>query len=372
MLVNIGQFFLSISILVVLHELGHFTTAKWFKTKVEKFYVFVNFVLGIFLFSMILFKWGESYVDNNSLPYGIAVSEIGAKLGLNDGDKILKVGDRVFDKFNSGILAKELVINQAATIEVIRLGENHTINVNKEAVLELTKEENKKQDLISIRRPYEIGEVYKDSPAEKAGLKVGDEIVNMGGVHLPFAHMFENAMRKVKVPSVILSVKRQGGNINLKVQLDEEGKMGIRPMPITNYVKLERQKYDFGESVIGGWDKSWTFLSDQAKAFGLMASGKIRAKDSLGGPISIGKMFGPVWDWQRFWTLTASLSILLGFLNLLPIPALDGGYVMFLLWETITGRKVSDNVMEKATMVGFLLLMILMIYAFGLDISKLF
>jgi regulator of sigma E protease len=140
----------------------------------------------------------------------------------------------------------------------------------------------------------------------------------------------------------------------------------------SKFYEYKKESYSLGESIPKGLNLSWVFLADQLKAFGQMFKGNIEVKESLGSFITIGKMFGTEWDWRRFWYMTASLSILLGFLNLLPIPALDGGYVMFLLFESITGIKVPDRVMEIATFVGFLILIILMIYALGLDISRLF
>lgn len=436
------QFLLSLSILVVLHELGHFSAAKWFKTKVEKFYLFfnpgfslvkkqigeteygigwlplggyvkiagmidesfdteqmakepqpwefrskpawqrliimlggvvVNFILGIFLFGMILFIWGEQYIPSDSVKHGITVSELGQELGLRDGDMLLKIGDKDFEKFNPRELTRALVIDRPDKILVARNGAQLPLSVNDEFISKLTMYENKDETLFYARTPYVIDEVTADSPGDRSGIQKGDRVMGVDGEPSLWSHEFIKAMDSKEASSAIkLDVERNGEMRTLDINLDENAKIGILPMGLENYVRFENQKYSLGESVPAGWNRSWNFLTDQIKAFGQMFSGKIKAKDSLGSFITIGKMFGSEWQWERFWTMTASLSILLGFLNLLPIPALDGGYVMFLLVETITGKKIPDKFMEIATMAGFLLLMVLMVYALGLDISRLF
>ncbi len=436
------QFLLSLSILVVLHELGHFSAAKWFKTKVEKFYLFfnpgfslvkkqigeteygigwlplggyvkiagmidesfdteqmakepqpwefrskpawqrliimlggviVNFILGIFLFAMILFIWGEEYIPSDSVKHGITVSELGQELGLRDGDMLLKIGENNFDKFNPRELTRALVIDRPENILVSRNGAQLPITVNDAFISKLTMYENKDESLFYPRTPYVIDEVTPDSPGDRAGIKKGDRVMGVDGEPALWSHEFMKAMDSKEASSSIkLDVERKGELKTLDIKLDENAKIGILPMGLENYVRFEKEKYSVGRAIPAGWNRSWNFLTDQMKAFGQMFSGKIKAKDSLGSFITIGKMFGSEWKWERFWTMTASLSILLGFLNLLPIPALDGGYVMFLLVETITGKKIPDKFMEIATMAGFLLLMVLMIYALGLDISRLF
>jgi len=460
MIITVLQFFLSLSILVVLHELGHFVTAKWFKTKVEKFYlffnpgfslfkkqigeteygvgwlplggyvkiagmidesfdteqmkqepqpwefrskpawqrliimvggVFVNAVLGVFLFTVILFTWGSEYILNNDIQEGISVSETGYALGLRDGDTILKVGDKDFERFSSGALNKELILNRAQTITFQREGVEKTINVDQEIVNDLTKYENRNVQVVGIRHPYILSVITEEGGAKKAGLLKGDKIMGVNGEATPYAHQFLKAMSVFHVPkvgllkqlfgktelkkdlpaSVDIQVLRNDALINFSVPMDK-GKIGVHPEGLGNFVPINIQEYNLSEATIAGWDKSVSFIADQLNAFGQMFQGKIKTKDSLGSFITIGGMFGTTWNWQRFWSMTATLSLLLGFLNLLPIPALDGGYVMFLIFESITGIKVPDRVMEMATFAGFILLMILMIYAFGLDISRLF
>ena len=460
MWVTIAQFLLSLSILIVLHELGHFGAAKWFKTRVEKFYLFfnpgfslfkvqkgeteygigwlplggyvkisgmidesfdkeqmkeepkpyefrskpawqrliimvggvtVNFILGIVLFAMILFVWGEMYIPNENVTEGIAVSEMAHEMGLRDGDKIISVGDKEFDQFRSGVLTKEIIINQADVIKVNRDGEEINIPVDAKYIKELTKFKNRNQQLIYLKYPAVVSYFDESSPAnaEDNGIMIGDRIIAVNGEPVEYAHSFQKELLKKEGENTEFTLKRGEDTLQLTYPTLFDGKRSLiqklrgKEVPkkrrigfwiddSTEFYDYEKQSYSLLQSIPKGLDLSWVFLTDQLKAFGQMFKGNIEVNESLGSFITIGKMFGTDWDWRRFWYMTASLSILLGFLNLLPIPALDGGYVMFLIFESITGIKVPDRVMEIATFVGFLLLIVLMIYALGLDISRLF
>ena len=441
MWITVAQFFLSLSILVILHEWGHFSAAKWFKTRVEKFYLFfnpgfslfkfqkgeteygigwlpfggyvkiagmidesfdkeqmqgepqpwefrskpawqrliimvggvtVNFILGIVIFSMLFWVYGESYIPNDSLPNGVAVDSTGYELGLRDGDQILQVGELTLDKFSGGLITKEIVINEAKSIKVLRDGQEREVQVSEEIRQSLTKYDNRNVRLVAPRLPYVIGAFTKKSIGKEAGLEKGDRIISINDEPIQYAHEFVRSFDNFKGDAISMGVLRGTDTVGVNITLGEDRKIGIDAYPVSHFIDLKKEKYTFLASIPAGWNKSWTFLTDQIKAFGQMFSGKIKAKDSLGSFITIGKMFGTNWNWERFWSMTAMLSILLGFINLLPIPALDGGYVMFLLFESITGIKVPDRVMEIANLIGFALLIILMIYALGLDISRLF
>ncbi len=461
MWVTIAQFILSLSILIVLHELGHFSAAKWFKTRVEKFYLFfnpwfslfkvqkgeteygigwlplggyvkisgmidesfdseqmkgepqpwefrskpawqrliimvggvtVNFILGIFLFAMVFWIWGEKYLPTDRLPTGVAVSEMGYEIGLRDGDHIKKIGDKVFDRFNAGLLNKEIIINGAKTIEVLRGGNPVTIDIDPKYSSILSKYENKDKRLVYLNYMAQVGALAKDSPADAAGagLKVGDKILRVNGEKTPYVKDVIDAIVDTTYgDETSLFVLRSSDTLTVTYKTMHEAKrsliqklvgkkaekkrrIGFDFAPESSFFKFETEKFGLGAACAKGWNESWGFLGDQVRAFGQMFSGKIKAKDSLGSFITIGKLFGTDWDWKRFWRMTAMLSILLGFFNLLPIPALDGGYVMFLLWESITGIKVPDSVMEKTTMIGFFVLIALMVYALGLDILRQF
>lgn len=441
-LIIIFQLLTSLSILVLLHEGGHFITAKWFKTKVEKFYLFfnpwfelfkfkkgeteygigwlpfggyvkiagmidesfdkdqmkgevqpwefrakpawqrliimlggiiVNVILGIVIFIFIVWLYGSSYIKADSVTEGIYVDSLGYELGLRDGDKILSVGDVAFEKFDRGVLVKEIVINQADNIEVEREGINVNLPVDPKFVGELAKHDNKDMVIFGPRVPFEIGVVSDDSPAAKAGILEGDKIIAVNDSVSRFMHEVRSLLKNKANQTVSVAVVRdQTDTLQLAAAIGEDGMLGIAPMPLSEYFDVYTEKYSFAESIPLGVQRSYNFIADQVKAFGMIFAGKIKAKDSLGSVISIGKMFGTEWDWLRFWNITAMLSLLLAFLNLLPIPGLDGGHVLFVLWEIITGRKPSDKFLEYATMVGFILLIGLMIFALGLDILRLF
>jgi len=460
MWITIAQFILSLSILIVLHELGHFGTAKWFKTRVEKFYLFfnpwfslfkfqkgeteygigwlplggyvkisgmidesmdkeqmlqepqpwefrskpawqrliimiggvtVNFILGIFLYAMLFWIWGEKFLPNDSVTEGIAVEKMGEEMGLRDGDKILKIGEIPYTKFNPGSLNKALIINSASTLEVERNGRTKVINIDPKYAKELSKYENRNQRLFQLKFPAQVSSIDKTSPAKagEAGIMENDIILSVNGVNTPYYFQFENEILSGDLEYTDLRIKRGDDTvmINYKTlhagrrslmqklfgkEAERSRRIGMSLHGASNYYKFETEEFGLGAAIPKGWNEAWVFLTDQVSAFGKMFTGQINPKDSLGSFITIGKLFGTNWDWQRFWRMTAMLSILLGFFNLLPIPALDGGYVMFLLFESITGIKVPDRVMEITTMVGFFILIGLMIFALGLDISRLF
>ena len=441
-LIIIFQLLTSLSILVLLHEGGHFLAAKWFKTKVEKFYLFfnpwftlfkfkkgeteyglgwlpfggyvkiagmidesfdkeqlkgevqewefrakpawqrliimlggiiVNVILGIVIFVFIVWLYGSSFVLNDSVKDGIYVDSLGYELGLRDGDKILEVGDAPFVKFDRGLLVKEIVINQAKNIVVEREQTRVDIPVDPKFVGELAKHDNKDMIIFGPRMPFDIGQITAGSPAELSGLQLHDQIISVNEQPARFVHEVRGLLKNKANQTVTLTaVREQNDTLQVTASIGESGLLGVAPSAPSDYFEVQTEKYSFIESVPKGITKSYSFISDQIKAFGMIFSGKIKAKDSLGSVISIGKMFGTEWEWLRFWNITAMLSLLLAFLNLLPIPGLDGGHVLFVLWEMITGRKPSDKFLEYATMVGFILLVALMIFALGLDILRLF
>jgi regulator of sigma E protease len=432
------QLILSLSILVVLHELGHYLPAKWFKTRVEKFYLFfdpyfslfkkkigdtewgigwipfggyvkisgmidesmdkeqmklppqpwefrskkawqrliimiggvtVNFFLGLLIFAGMIYYWGETYIKTDDVKYGMVVDSLGMELGLQDGDKVLSAGGVPVVKFNAGVVAKEIIINEAKEIIVDRNGQQVTLNVPPTLVAELTKFENKGKSLFYPRIPMNIMEVSQDGPAAKSGLKPGMNIIGVNDKVIAFQHEFRKALQDFKGKKAEFKILETAGDtITKQIEITEEGKIGIA----MEQLPLSSEKFGLLASISKGSKMGVNFLGDQLKAFGQMFSGKIKAKDSLGSVFSIASMFDTGWDWRVFWNITASLSILLAFFNLLPIPALDGGYVVFLLWEVITGKVPSDKFMEVVNYIGFFLLIGLMIFALGLDISRLF
>lgn len=459
-LIKVGQLVLSLSILIVLHELGHFLPAKWFKTRVEKFYLFfdpwfelfkkkigeteygigwlplggyvkisgmidesfdteqmkeepqpwefrskpawqrliimlggvtVNFILGFLIYAMIFWGYGRDYLPNEQLVNGIAPDSLGLVMGFQKGDKILAVGDEKFEEFNSGTIKMEIIIDEAKTIDIERNGQRITLPVAQEMTEALSKYENKGFSLVSPRVPFEIGGFGKsctgkffwkecqDAPAEAAGMQVGDKVIAMNGQPTEYFDDFFDLMKSGDYANqeVQVSVLRQDSvtnsldTIQLAIVPNEEGFIGARPYGFSHFFNYGHQEYSFAEAIPAGIHEGIDFLGSQISAFGQMFRGKIKATDSLGSFFTIGAMFPDTWDWHRFWQMTAFLSLILGFINLLPIPALDGGHVMFLLFEVLTGKKPSDKVLEYSTMVGFVLLIALMVFALGLDISRL-
>jgi regulator of sigma E protease len=437
-----AQLILCLSILVVLHECGHFFPAKWFKTRVEKFYLFfnpgfslfkkqigeteygigwipfggyvkisgmidesmdteqmeqepqpwefrskpawqrliimlggvtVNFILGIIIFAGILFYFGESYIKSDDMKYGVYATELGKEIGIEDGDNIISIGDVKFEKYNPGIVSQEIILNDPKFLTVNRNGNDIQLPITEGLAKKLTQQKNKSKGLFKIRMPQIVASVNEKMPAGKIGLKPKDRIIGVDSASTYWLHEFLIAMKDMENKSVNFTILRnEKDTLNFTTELGEKGLLGIGHTMPDELFEWQRQKYSLGQSIPKGYDKSIGFLTSQLKAFKQMFTGKIDATDSLGSVLSIAKMFDPSWDWETFWRITAMLSILLGFFNLLPIPALDGGYVMFLIWEVITGKKPNDKFMEYATIVGFFILIALMIFALGLDVTNLF
>jgi regulator of sigma E protease len=439
-IVNISQFLLSLSLLIILHEMGHFLPARWFKTRVEKFYLFfdfapfnalwktqkgeteygigwlplggyvkisgmvdesmdtealkqdpqpwefrskpawqrliimvggvtVNFLLGFAIFAMILWYFGKAYVPNTELKNGLAFDKVLLDQGFQQGDVLVKVGEKSVTQVDPAFFIEQVVLNDARQVTVSRAGQEQTFRLPENAAEQLTSQKVPKALLMSPRIPFYVGELAPGKPAEAAGLAVGDRIIAFNGTPTTYYDQFTPLTQENKGKAAQLTLLRQKDTVSIGLTLTPEGMIGVRPK-VEGFYNVERERYSIAAAIPGGVQMGIDFLNNQMKAFGKMFSGEIAVKDNLGSLISIGKMYGTSWDWERFWSLTASLSILLAFMNLLPIPALDGGYVVFLLWEVVTGRKVSDKIMEKAVTFGFFLLLGLMIYAFGLDLWR--
>lgn len=438
--IMIGQLMLSLSILIILHELGHFVPARLFDTRVEKFYLFfdpwfslikvksgdteygigwlplggyvkisgmidesmdkeqmkqppqpwefrskpawqrliimlggvtVNFILGFLIYSMVLFVWGEEYLPTQNAEYGMAPDSLGLDMGFQNGDQLLSIAGTPFDKFSDRELVRAIIIDNIDQVTVRRDGQEVEIPIDQKYVKVLSSYQNKGQRLFSPRVPFVVGAFIEDYPADTSALEVGDSIVGLNDEPIQFFDQFLEQVKPRKNEVIKVTVIRNNSEtLQVPLTTTEDGSIGVRPYGASYFFETERQEFGFWESFPAGTMKGWVFLTDQIKAFGQILTGKINASDSLGGFASIGSMFGTEWNWERFWTMTAILSLILAFMNLLPIPALDGGHVMFLLYELISGRKPSDKFMEYATLVGFVLILALLLYANGLDLIR--
>lgn len=435
-LIKASQLILSLSLLIVLHELGHFLPARWFKIRVEKFYLFfdpkfslfkrkigeteygigwlpfggyvkiagmidesldkeqlkqppqswefrskpawqrlivmlggvtVNLILGILIYIGILFFSGEEYLATRNLKYGVACDSTALAMGLRDGDRVVSVDHKPVDNFNK--VAMELLLSDTRSIEVDREGQVLSIPVNTATLAKIIQ---KPSDLLSPRFPFEVAELLPDGAGKKAGILPGDLFVSVNGSPTPYFHDVRNALQKNKGKQVQITLLRKGVPTILAARVPETGKLGLAPQPIEKYMPLTVKKYSFLEAIPAGTTKAFTTLSDYLRQFKLIFNSEVKGYESVGGFITFGKVFSPEWDWLRFWNLTAFFSIVLAIMNVLPIPALDGGHVLFLLYEMITGRKPHEKVMEYAQLAGMILVFGLVIYANANDVVKLF
>ena len=435
--IRVVQFFFSLSILVIIHEFGHFIAAKAFKTRVEKFYLFfdpwfslfkfkkgeteygvgwlplggyvkisgmidesmdkeamkkppqpyefrskapwqrliimlggvtMNILLAIVIYIGMLFTWGEEYLPTDSLKYGIVVDSVGAELGLQNGDKILTLDNEKVESFSK--IPKKLILDEVKTIQVIRDGREIELTVPEGYLGRLIKQ--KTPDFIGVRFPFEVERFTKKSPAKEAGMQIGDVIIGLNDVQTPFFDEFKTEIQKHKNETVIVHVLRDGDSAIVQVPVPEIGLIGVGPATLSKYFDIREKEYTFAEAIPAGFSRTWYGIGDYFKQLKLIFSPEAKAWESVGGFVTIGKLFPAKWHWESFWTLTAFLSIMLAILNILPIPALDGGHVMFLMYEIITRRKPSDKFMEYAQIVGMVILFSLLIFANGNDLFKLF
>ncbi|MEM7105019.1 MAG: RIP metalloprotease RseP [Bacteroidota bacterium] len=433
-LIIIAQFILSLSILIVLHEMGHFLPARLFGTRVEKFYLFfnpwfslfkkqigeteygigwlplggyvkisgmmdesfdkeqmalppqpyefrskpawqrliimvggvtVNFILGFLLWGMVLFIWGDSYLPTENVKYGVYVDDLAKEIGLQNGDKIISVDGKPMEKF--GQLKRDLIINQAATIQVDRKGQQVDVSINDEQRGKLTG----RNVMFAVpRTPFVAAKVIKDSPAKEAGIEKGDSIIALNGTPTLYFDQFKDMAKGLPDNDIEVTLVREGQTQNIQVRLDSCGRMGVQPFAAARYLETASETYGLGTAMGLGFSKGVDFLMDNIKGFALMFTGDIKPSDGLGGFGTIANLFPKQWEWERFWTITAILSLILAFMNLLPIPLLDGGHVMFLIYEMIAGKAPNEKFLEYAQTAGLVILMALLLYANGMDVYR--
>ncbi|WP_294213722.1 RIP metalloprotease RseP [uncultured Chryseobacterium sp.] len=441
--IKIFQFILSISILVILHELGHFIPAKLFKTKVEKFYLFfdpwfsvvkkkigeteygigwlpfggyvkiagmvdesmdteqlkqpaqpwefrakpawqrliimmggvtVNFFLAWLIYSCLSFFNGEMYTDLTKFKEGIGVTEAGRKMGFQNGDKIISVDGKPAERLEN----TSINILFSDDVTVLRGGKEVTFKVNEDGVADVIKQREAKL-YITPRFPMVIDSLASPS-AKASGLAKGDKVVSINGTPTSYFDEVTTVLNQNKGKTVSIEVLRNGTPETLSAAVDKNGKLGVGLDQKSIANVITDKKYSFGEAIPRGLTRTIEALTMQVKQFKIMFNSKIQGYKNVGGPIAIVKSMpvdrdangGFAINWAAFWSFTAMFSIWLAFLNLIPIPGLDGGHVIFTLYEMIVGKPVPQKVLENAQMIGVVFLLGLMLLIFGSDIFKIF
>ncbi len=434
-LVMAGQLILSLAILVTLHELGHFVAARAFGIKVEKFYLFfdawgfklfsfkkgdteygigwlplggyvkisgmidesldteqlkrepepwefrakpawqrlivmiggvtVNAILGIIIFTFIAFAYGRDYLPIENAKNGIAALEFGQSLGFKDGDKILEVNGKKVENF-SDILDPNVYLSEHPTYKVEREGQIVNIELPKGFIDSMA---DKKGSFIIAREKFTIDSVYANKNNKTAPLQKGDIILSLNDTATPYYHNLKLIVSHVNDKDIPMTVLRGSDTLNLMANVDKKGAIGFK---IKSDLETKTQYFSFGQSWGEGYNMAVENIALNVKFFGKVFTGNADASKSLSGPIGIAQQFGGTWDWHRFWNLTGLLSVILAFMNLLPIPALDGGHVVFLLIEMVIRRPLPEKFLHVMQMIGMIILLALMVFIFGNDIFKLF
>ena len=336
--------------------------------------VFVNVVLGIIIFIGLTFVYGDAHLlkDEINKNGGFEVGSIGQTLGLKSGDKIIKVNGHDY-QYLEELIKPDVLLGTNASYTVDRDGQIVEIPIPGDFIQKFSKKESPR-DFLAYRIIPRIESIRKGSSAEKMGLQKGDVITEVNGVPTQYYDQVSPLIKGTQTDSIAFKISRGGQVLSVKEKLAEDKTVGFY---VTNNQRefLDKAehyiKYGFIESIPLGTNRAFVTLFTQIKAFGKVISGALSPRESISGPIGIMQAFGAVWDWERFWSLTGVLSLVLAFMNLLPIPALDGGHVMFLGYEIISRRKPSDKFLENAQKIGMVFLLILMVLIFANDIIKL-
>ena len=434
-IIKASQFVLSLSLLIIAHEMGHFLFAKLFKTRVEKFYLFfdpwfslfkikkgeteygigwiplggyvkisgmidesmdkeqmklppqpwefrtkskwqrllimvggvtVNFIMAFFIYAMILFTWGQEYIPVKNAIYGFEFCETALKNGFLNGDRIISVDGVEYELLSD--VTNQIVFNNAKLVTIERDGQQMDLTMPHDFTAQMLAA---KEGKFAIERfPWVIERTVSGSPAGKAGLLGGDVIVAVNETLTPLANLFITEIKTNAGKEINLTINRNGQEIVKNLRVTDEGTIGVQAQYPTTILNSKRIEYNFWASFPAGVQFGVNKLTSYVKSLKLVFTKE--GIKQVGGPLLIGSIFPERWNWFEFWQLTAFLSLILAFMNILPIPALDGGHVLFIIYEIITGRKPSDKFLEHAQVAGMILLIGLMILAFGNDIIRIF
>ncbi|RUA31199.1 MAG: RIP metalloprotease RseP [Bacteroidetes bacterium] len=430
-LIMTGQLILALSIIVGLHEFGHFIAARAFGIRVEKFYLFfdawgiklfsfkkgdteygigwlplggyvkiagmidesmdkeamkqpakpdefrskpawqrlivmlggviVNFFLGVIILAFITMHYDKEYLPVDEVDNGIYAYELAQEVGFQTGDKIIAVDGKEIDRFSDVLSQSNLM---GAEVTVLRNGAEVNVIIPDTFYKNYTSG-HKPLFITADNFSFTVDSVLAESPAESGGIKKGDKIYAVDSQEVKTFGDFRQSVHGRADEEITISILRDGDSVDLTLKVDSFGMVGI--MPVNPY-KLK--EYTIGEGFKYGWNDGVSILAANVKGFGKIFSGKENAAESLQGPIGMATFFGAEWKWHRFWYLTAMISLILAFMNLLPIPALDGGHVMFLTFEIIMRKPLSDKFQERAQMVGMAILLSLMVFVILNDIWK--
>ena len=436
-LIKTAQLLLSLSILVLVHEFGHFITAKLFGTRVEKFYLFfdpwfslfkykkgeteygigwlplggyvkisgmmdesmdkaqlekpaeiwefrskktwqrliimlggvtLNVLLAFIIYIGMLWAWGQEYLPNSQVKYGVTVDSVLMRMGIKNGDKIIALDGKPVEVFDE--IAPQIIFNHLKTISVERENKKLDLNIPSGLVGKIIKQKSK--NFITPRTPFCIGAFEKSSDAKNVGMKKDDQIISLDTIKIQYYDEFTANINKYAGKTVKIGVLRDSDTLFYNTHVSSTGSIGVMAYLLPEkYFTISKYEYSFFQAIPAGFKSTIRGISDYIKQLKLLFSKDTKAYESVGGFISIGNIFPSIWNWQSFWKLTAFLSIMLAIINVLPIPALDGGHVMFLLYEMITGHKPGEKFLEYAQITGMVLLLALMLFANGNDIVRL-
>ena len=439
-LIKIAQVVLALSLLILIHEFGHFLFARLFKIRVDKFYLFFNpwfslvkfkpknsdteygigwlplggyckisgmidesmdkeqlkgepkpwefrskpawqrffvmfggvlfnIVLAVILYGIILFSWGEEYISTRDAVYGVQCNELAREIGFRNGDRILAFDDRSVENDPIHTLQVDLIRTRPAVITVLRGDDTTRFGFDQQYIPELLNT----PGIFNIRVPFVVSSVPDTSINVSSLLRSGDRITAINGLNTPAVQDVQEALRAHTNQTVLATVAREDGVVEVPLVVNSEGMIQVALVAdLTQFINVTQKTYSFFGAFPAGIQKAYLTGANYVKELGLIFSPKTKAYKSVGSFIAIGNIFPGTWNWEIFWNITAWLSVMLAILNILPIPALDGGHIVLVIYEMITRRKPSDKFLEYSQMAGMVLLFGLMFLAFGNDIIRLF